>query len=270
MSVLYFPVSSSISGRTADYNAVSGHGTLDGYPIYGYTVYYKYTTTSNVRKLYQGSSKINNLHIGTTAVKQVYVGNTKVFGTNTTTNNVYCPRIYPCYVYYVQGTFYTSAQLNKPYECATQLEVSSDYIQYGVQINHDEDFRFADSTISIDLYIKGTITRKDYDVGGHQSSSGTQYIYNDKVIAILNTNDSGYLTSITDSYFHGTFPSKIKIPAKTMMFFNMGDFQIGSSTASSSAGDPSSYDCKIVITTVDGLVLTMPLDFGGLTNYYAT
>jgi hypothetical protein len=38
---------------------------------------------------------------------------------------------------------------------------------------------------------------------------------------------------------------------------------------SSSDGSTSVYDCKIVITSSEGLVLTMPLDFSGLTNYYA-
>jgi hypothetical protein len=101
MAVLYFPVSSSKAGRTVEIRGSNGYGTLDRSYIYGYTVYYNYNQTTNVRKLFCGDSKINSLRVGSSPVKQVYVGTKKVFGTETTTTKVYDYNLYPCYVYYV-------------------------------------------------------------------------------------------------------------------------------------------------------------------------
>ena len=265
---MYFPISSSSSWTTAEMRGGIGYGTLDKSYIYGYTVYYTRETTSDVRKLFCGDSQINDIRLGDSQVKSVYVGSNKVFGTKTTTTKEYDYNVYPCYVYYAYGTFYTSAQLSTPAECASQLEISKYDIQYGVQIDFDNYSETTLGDFDINLYINGVRVRKDWNIEGHQSSSGTQYIYNEKVIAIHNTHLST-LTNVTNTNYPGTFPKTIKIPPKTLMFFNMGDLQSGLQITSNADGSTSLYDCKIVITSREGLILTMPLDFSGLTNYYA-
>ena len=261
MAVYYFPVSSSISGRTANYynGPAIGNGTLDGSPIYGYCVTYQNSTTTSVRKLYIGGSVVNSLKLGSNNIIYAYIGNKMVFGTQTQSSTVRGYIVYPCYAYMVQGQYYTAPYLSTPQECAEQMDVSIANVQYGVTLQFESGGQY-----TVDLYINGTKTTYDYNIGGHQNTSGTQFIYNNKVVAIYNTNDTSYINSITDSNHWNSCPRTVKIPPKTMLFYNLT-----SSSNTSSSGTSSYYDCKIVITTQCGLVLTMPLDFTGLTSYYA-